>query len=62
MQGIKLTRDLDSGERDAVWAEVVSQVTDQGCALGYEAGAPPAIDDVTAISASMLPARALQPN
>ena len=62
MQGIKLTRGLSPSERDAVWAEVVAQVTDQGCALGYEAGPPPVVDDLTAISVSMLPPRALQPS
>ena len=60
MQGIKLTRDVSPAERDAVWVEVVAQVADQGCALGYEAGPPPVVDDLTAISASMRPPRALQ--
>jgi hypothetical protein len=52
MQGIKLTRDLSAIDRDAVWAEVVGQVTDQGCALGYAAATPPLVDEDAAVSAS----------
>ena len=31
MQGIKATRDLSVADRDAIWAEVVQQVSEQGC-------------------------------
>ena len=59
MQGIKLTRDLSAIDRDAVWAEVVGQVTDQGCALGYGVAAPPLVDYAAAALASGHPPQPL---
>jgi hypothetical protein len=44
MQGIKATWDLSEGDRDAIWREVVEQVTRQGCGLGHYASAPPRLD------------------
>jgi hypothetical protein len=44
MQGIKATWNLSTGDRDAIWREVVEQVTIQGCALGHHAAEPPRLD------------------
>jgi hypothetical protein len=41
MQGIKATTVTSTDERDAIWSEVVRQVSKQGCQLGYVASPPP---------------------
>jgi hypothetical protein len=51
-QGIKVTSGLGVTERDAIWAEVVKQVTSQGCGLGYHASAPPVLEVHAAESAA----------
>lgn len=45
MQGIKVTSNLSLGDRDAIWDEVVEQVTRQGCGLGYYASPPPVLEE-----------------
>ena len=55
MQGIKLTRDLTAADCDAVWAEVVEQIAQQGCALGHHAQRPPLVDLDAALSVSRQP-------
>jgi hypothetical protein len=52
MQGIKITAGLNVAERDEVWSEVARQVAEQGCALGFHASPPPAIDFATAEAAA----------
>jgi hypothetical protein len=52
MQGIKLTSDLSFTDRDAIWTEVVQQVTGQGCGLGYRAWPPSALESHRAESAA----------
>ena len=47
MQGIKGCT-VTVAERDAVWQEVVRQVSDQGCGLGYRATAPPRVSSQAA--------------
>ena len=47
MQGIKVTSNLSVTDRDAIWSEVVRQVAQWGCGLGYYASPPPVLDDVT---------------
>lgn len=51
MQGIKATTH-DSAGRDAIWEEVVRQVVEQGCGLGYHVEAPPVLDESRAEEAS----------
>ena len=43
MQGIKTTSGLSVIDRDAIWEEVVRQVAQQDCGLGYHAEPPPAL-------------------
>jgi hypothetical protein len=50
MQGIKVAS-VSIVERDAIWEEVASQVTEQGCALGYYAAPPPLLDSAAAEAA-----------
>lgn len=45
MQGIKVTSNLSISDRDAIWNEVVRQVAQWGCGLGYHASPPPVLDD-----------------
>lgn len=40
-QGIKITGGLSVADRDAIWNEVVRQVSENGCGLGYHAAPPP---------------------
>ena len=51
MQGIK-GRTVTVAERDRIWEEVVGQVVDQGCGLGYRAAAPPLLGRGSAEAAS----------
>jgi hypothetical protein len=51
-QGIKVTSSLSITDRDAIWIEVVKQVTSQGCGLGYHASAPPVLEVHAAESAA----------
>jgi len=51
MQGIK-GRTVTAAERDAIWQEVVRQVSDQGCGLGYRATAPPLVSSQAAEAAA----------
>jgi hypothetical protein len=44
MQGIKATWNLSAGDRDAIWREVVDQVTAQDCGLGHHVSEPPLLD------------------
>jgi hypothetical protein len=52
MQGISRTSGLSSTDRDAIWDEVVRQVSDAGCGLGYRAFAPPMLgqDEAAALA------------
>ena len=43
MQGIKTTSGLSVADRDAIWQEVVRQVAQQDCGLGYHAEPPPVL-------------------
>lgn len=52
MQGIK-GRTVTLAERDAIWQEVVRQVVEQGCGLGYRAAAPPLVASRTAEAAAL---------
>lgn len=52
MQGIKVTSQLTPTDRDAIWAEVVQQVTRQDCGLGFHAYTPPILEPGQAESAS----------
>jgi len=47
MQGIN-NSSVSVSSRDEIWAEVVSQVTEQGCGLGYHAAPPPFLDRTVA--------------
>jgi hypothetical protein len=58
-QGIKGTSDLSEADRDAIWAEVARQVSDQGCHLGYHAALPPLISVQRARAAADHPAALL---
>lgn len=51
MQGIKVTSHEAAG-RDAIWAEVVRQVVEQGCGLGHHAATPPLLGDAEALRRS----------
>jgi hypothetical protein len=51
MQGIKVAT-VSEAERDAIWQEVVRQVSSDGCALGHHAAAPPVLALETAASAA----------
>jgi hypothetical protein len=53
MQGIKVTSGLTVGHLDAIWTEVVRQVSRQGCRLGYHASAPPMLEARAAESAAL---------
>ena len=44
MQGINTTSGLSLSDRDAIWEEVVRQVAQQDCGLGYQAAPPPMLD------------------
>jgi hypothetical protein len=52
MQGIK-SATVSPARRDAIWQEVVCQVVEQDCALGYRATTPPLLDDGAANSAAL---------
>lgn len=52
MQGIK-GRTVIPADRDAIWQEVVRQVVEQGCGLGYRAAAPPLVAPRTAQAAAL---------
>jgi hypothetical protein len=52
MQGIK-GRTVTAAERDAIWQELVRQVSDQSCGLGYRAAAPPLVSLHTAEAAAL---------
>lgn len=52
MQGIKVTSNLSTSDRDAIWNEVVRQVSQWGCGLGYYASPPPVLDDHAVESAA----------
>lgn len=52
MQGIKVTSRLSVTDRDAIWTEVMQQVTRQGCGLGYYASPPPMLEPHAAESAA----------
>jgi hypothetical protein len=52
MQGIKACT-VTVAERDALRQEVVDQVVDQGCGLGYRAAAPPLLDRDSVDAASL---------
>jgi hypothetical protein len=58
-QGIKGTSGLGEAGRDAIWAEVARQVSQQGCQLGYHAPAPPLISAARAQAGAQLPPAAL---
>lgn len=47
MQGIKST-EHDAEGRDAIWHEIVRQVMEQGCTLGYHAEPPPLLSHASA--------------
>jgi hypothetical protein len=51
MQGIKGCT-VTEANRDAIWQEVVRQVSDQGCGLGYRAAAPPLVSSQAAEAAA----------
>jgi hypothetical protein len=51
-QGIKSTS-ATLATRDAIWQEVVRQVVEQGCGLGYRAAAPPLVDRDDAEAAAL---------
>lgn len=51
MQAIKTTPNVTRHDRDAVWDEVVRQVTAQGCGLGHHLAAPPVLDTPAAVEA-----------
>jgi hypothetical protein len=53
MQGIKVTSNLSTTDRDAIWNEVVRQVWQWGCGLGYYASPPPVLDDHAVESSAM---------
>jgi hypothetical protein len=40
-------------KRDAIWQEVVRQVVEQGCGLGYSAAAPPLLTSHAAQAAAL---------
>ncbi|HLB20393.1 MAG TPA: hypothetical protein VK613_14830, partial [Gaiellaceae bacterium] len=52
MQGIK-GRLVTAVKRDAIWQEVVRQVSAQGCGLGYRATAPPLVSSQAAEAAAL---------
>jgi hypothetical protein len=52
MQGIK-GRTVTVAERDAIWQEVVRQVSDHGCGLGYRATSPPVASAQTAEASAL---------
>lgn len=54
-----LKRDVPADDRDTIWDEVVRQVTEQGCGLGYHAPAPPVLSQVEATRAATGPSRPL---
>lgn len=58
-QSIKLSPQVTLADRDAIWAEVLRQVTEQGCGLGYWASPPPRLEDEAAESAARNPPRPL---
>lgn len=43
-QATNMTHGVSTTDRDAIWREVVSQVAEQGCLLGYHASPPPLLD------------------
>jgi len=45
MQGLKVTSNLSVRDRDAIWTEVMQQVTGQSCGLGYYAAPPPVLEE-----------------
>jgi hypothetical protein len=51
-QGIKSAL-ATLAKRDAIWQEVVRQVVQQGCSLGYRAAAPPLVDRGSAEAATL---------
>jgi hypothetical protein len=51
-QRIKVMSTLSVTDRNAIWTEVVKQVTRQGCGLGYHASAPPVLKMHAAESAA----------
>jgi hypothetical protein len=61
MQGIKMTPHLRVTERDAIWAEIVAQVHQQGCGLGHHAVPPPLLEPHAAQSAALLAPAVLGP-
>jgi hypothetical protein len=52
VQGIKATTHLSVTERDAIWVEIVRQVNQQGCGLGYYAAPPPVMEPYEADTAA----------
>ncbi len=60
MQGIKVTRGLTSGDRDAIWKEVAHQLAGQQCSLGYFAAPPPLLEGSAAHKAAGQPLRPLE--
>lgn len=44
-QATNMTHGVTASDRDAIWHEVVNQIVEQGCVLGYNASPPPLLDD-----------------
>jgi hypothetical protein len=55
MQGINITSASSTSARNAIWEEVVRQVAQQGCGLGYRAARPPMLDWSAAEAATREP-------
>lgn len=51
-QATNMTHGVSASDRDAIWHEVVNQVAEQGCVLGYSASPPPLLDDNEALRAA----------
>jgi hypothetical protein len=52
MQGLKVTSNLSVSDRDAIWNEVVQQVSRQSCGLGHYASPPPVLEEHAVKSAA----------
>jgi hypothetical protein len=60
-RGIKVARGVSRGQRDAIWREVVGQVVEQGCVLGYHLSPPPLLSESQARAAASEAVAPLEP-
>jgi hypothetical protein len=60
-RGIKVTRGISRSQRDAIWREVVRQVAEQGCVLGYHLSPPTLLSESQAWAAASGPVAPLEP-